>query len=69
MGYIERDGRVSRGIRLVKPLDEIAAVGATPLKQAAQAVRQALDDLLRVPLMGRIVASAPAPVPLGLQLL
>jgi repressor LexA len=61
MGYIERDGRVSRGIRLIKTLDEIAGVAS--LKQAAQSVRQAVDDLLRVPLMGRIVASAPAPVP------
>ena len=61
MGYIERDGRVSRGIRLIKSLDEIAGVAS--LKQAAQSVRQAVDDLLRVPLMGRIVASAPAPVP------
>jgi len=63
MGYIERDGRVSRGIRLIKPLDEVAIASASPLKQAAQAVRQVVDDLLRVPLMGRIVASAPAPVP------
>jgi len=61
MGYIERDGRVSRGIRLIKSLDEIAGVAS--LKQAAQSVRQVVDDLLRVPLMGRIVASAPAPVP------
>lgn len=41
-GLIERDNRVSRGIRLVN---------------------QALGDLLRIPLMGRIVASAPVPVP------
>jgi repressor LexA len=63
MGYIERDGHVSRGIRLIKPLEEIAAVATAPLKQAAKAVRQVADDFLRLPLMGRIVASAPAPVP------
>src|SRR5512136_404048 len=40
MGYIERDGRVSRGIRLIKPLDEMVASGAASLKQTAQAVRQ-----------------------------
>jgi repressor LexA len=56
MGYIERDGHVSRGIRLIKPLEEVAAAGAASVKQA-------VDDLLRVPLMGRIVASEPAPVP------
>ncbi len=63
MGYIERDGRVSRGIRLIKPLDDMVAITTAPIKQAAQAVRQVVDDLMRVPLMGRIVASAPAPVP------
>jgi repressor LexA len=63
MGYIERDGRVSRGIRLIKTLDDIAVTSAATLKQAAKTVVQAVDDLLRVPLMGRIVASAPAPVP------
>jgi repressor LexA len=52
MNYIERDTRVSRGIRLLQPLTE--AVGA---------VRQAVEELLRVPIVGRIVASAPAPVP------
>lgn len=52
MNYIERDTRVSRGIRLIQPLSE--AVGA---------VRKAVEELLRVPIVGRIVASAPAPVP------
>lgn len=42
MGYIERDGRVSRGIRLIK---------------------QTIDELLRIPVVGRIFASAPVPVP------
>lgn len=52
MGYIERDGRVSRGIRLIKPVSD-----------GVQAVRQAVDDLLRVPVVGRIFASSPVPVP------
>jgi repressor LexA len=63
MGYIERDGHVSRGIRLVKPLDDLGEAVTAPLKQAAKAVRQVAEDFLRLPLMGRIVASAPAPVP------
>lgn len=63
MGYIQRDGRVSRGIRLVKPLADGVAGAATQVKQAAQNLRQTVDDLLRVPLVGRIVASAPVPVP------
>jgi repressor LexA len=56
MGHIERESRVSRGIRLIKPLSEAGS-------QTAQNIRQALGDMLQVPVLGRIVASAPAPVP------
>lgn len=62
-GYIERDGRVSRGIRLLKPLSEIAATASAAVKQSARAVSQALDELLHIPVMGRIVAGSPVPVP------
>src|SRR5512135_895746 len=40
MGYIERDGRVSRGIRLLKPINEASAAAMSQVKQAAQNVRQ-----------------------------
>jgi repressor LexA len=70
MGYIERDGHVSRGIRLLKPLSEItgaavAGVSAVTggLKQSAQNVRQTVEELLRVPIVGRIFAAQPVPVP------
>jgi repressor LexA len=66
MGYIERDGRVSRGIRLMKPLSEVEglAVGAVAgFQQTAQNVRQVVEDLLHIPLVGRIFASSPVPVP------
>lgn len=59
MGYISRDDRVSRSIRVLKPL-QVAA------NKVAGAVRQAgarLDELVSIPLVGRIVASAPIPVP------
>jgi repressor LexA len=56
MGYIERDGRVSRGIRLIKPINDGA-------QEALQTVREAVEDLLRVPVVGRIFASSPVPVP------
>lgn len=60
MGYIERDGRVSRGIRLIRPLSGLAqnAVG-----RAAKSVKEAVDELLQIPVMGRIFASEPVPVP------
>jgi len=62
-GYIERDGRVSRGIRLVKPLSEITGAASAALKQTAQAVRETVEELLHVPVVGRIVAGEPVPVP------
>jgi len=45
LGYIERDRRVSRGLRLVKSLTET------------------ITDLLRVPVVGQIIAGEPLPVP------
>ncbi|GAB4505779.1 MAG: transcriptional repressor LexA [Anaerolineales bacterium] len=48
MGYIERDGRVSRGLRLTDKVNEVV---------------QVFHELLRVPVIGRIFASAPVPVP------
>lgn len=70
MGYIERDGRVSRGIRLIKPISEVLGETAgmpmtatTGLKQSAQALRQAVEEMLRIPVMGRIQAGLPMPVP------
>jgi repressor LexA len=48
MGYIERDGRVSRGLRLTEKVNEVV---------------QVITDLMRVPVLGRIVAGEPMPVP------
>jgi repressor LexA len=59
MGYIERDRRVSRGVRLLKPIEDIAGTVAAPIKQAAKAV----SELLHIPLLGRIAAGALMPVP------
>jgi repressor LexA len=56
MGYIERDGRVSRGIRLIRPVTDGA-------QAAVESMRQAVEDLLHIPVVGRIFASAPVPVP------
>lgn len=67
-GHIERDGRVSRGIRLIKPLSEVSAVQAVgsvgaQLKKSVEAVRQAVEEVLQVPVLGRIVAGSPLPIP------
>ncbi len=52
-GYIERDRRISRGLRVVPEM--LANLGI--------AVTETVNDLLRIPIAGRIVASAPVPVP------
>jgi repressor LexA len=67
-GYIERDNRVSRGIRLVKPLSETAAgqtLGSVSaqLKKSADSVRQAVEEVFQIPVLGRIVAGSPLPIP------
>ena len=59
MGFIERDRRISRGVRLLKPLEGLAGAVSRPIKQAAQAI----NDLLHIPIVGRIVAGELMPVP------
>jgi repressor LexA len=55
-GYIERDRKISRGVRLVKDI-------SGKVHEAAGAVRAAIEDLIRVPVIGRIQAGQPMPVP------
>lgn len=60
MGFIERDDHVSRSIRILKP------AGPSIPQRAAESIRNAagaFGDMLRIPVVGRIVASAPIPVP------
>jgi repressor LexA len=63
-GYIERDRRISRGVRVVpEKIGEIAhQLGEAARTSALQTVTM-VADLFRVPMAGRIVASAPTPVP------
>jgi repressor LexA len=66
LGYIERDSHVSRGIRLIRPLSQIqgaATAVASAVKRGAQGVAEAVDELLRIPVMGRIQAGQPINVP------
>jgi len=56
-GYIHREKNISRGITLIKDaLDRLISENVAPLANK-------LDDLVRIPLMGRIVAGLPIPVP------
>jgi len=62
MGYIEREGRISRSIRVIKstsPLGEFSHKIANTVRSAADS----LASMVSIPLAGRIVASAPIPMP------
>jgi repressor LexA len=51
-GYIARDKHIARSIRVLKPLHA-----------DGKSVVETLNDMLRIPIMGRIVASEPLPMP------
>jgi repressor LexA len=55
MGYISRDNRVSRSIRVLKQLQTAAGV--------VRQVGQRLEELVSIRKLGRIVAGEPIPVP------
>lgn len=59
MGHIKRSGKVSRGIRLVHPFSELAQATNRKMRDVMESVQQ----VLRIPVMGRIFASEPVPVP------
>ncbi len=59
-GYIERDRNVSRGVRLLK---NKSGEFYDQAQQIVEKVRDAVEDLLRIPVVGRIVASEPMPMP------
>ncbi len=56
MGYIERDQHVSRSIRILKPMRSIGG-------RIVEKTQDAINELITLPLVGRIVASAPIPMP------
>lgn len=59
-GYIARDKHIARSIRVLKPLYSDGSAG----RLSAPAVgAQIINELLRIPILGRIVASAPIPMP------
>ena len=59
MGYIERDRRISRGVRLLRPLEKTSQAVSSQIKQAAEAV----SELLQIPVLGRIAAGELMPIP------
>jgi len=61
-GEIAREKHISRSIRVVKPAYSIENVAAK-LRHTVEGAASTISDLVRIPIAGRIVASAPIPVP------
>lgn len=67
MGHIERENRISRGIRLITPVSATVGSAASQFKQgalqSAAKLGQSVAELLQVPMVGRIQAGLPIQVP------
>ncbi len=61
--FITREGRISRSIRVLQPMHSAKQALSSKINNAAQSVNNALDNLLTIPMRGRIVASTPIPIP------
>lgn len=61
--YISREGRISRSIRVLKPMRSAGKAISTKVRDTVRAVNSAVDNLVNIPLRGRIVASSPIPMP------
>ena len=62
MKFISREQHISRSIRLLKPI-KVTKSTADRISDSIRQVGSMVDDLLSIPLMGRIVASEPIPMP------
>jgi repressor LexA len=62
MGFIDREDRISRSIRVLTPVIDSPSL-KEKVADAVQNVSATLSDLVSIPLAGRIVASAPIPMP------
>ncbi len=60
MEFIERDEHVSRSVRILRPMFPSLGARATEVVRSASI---AVSDMLRLPIVGRIVASEPIPMP------
>ncbi len=60
MEFIERDEHVSRSVRVLRPMYPSLGTRATEVVRSAA---NAVNDMLRLPIVGRIVASEPIPMP------
>ena len=64
MGYIEREDRISRSIRVLQPVQAGVSLPAR-VDEAFRSAGSALAGMVSIPIAGRIVASEPIPMPLS----
>ena len=64
MGYIDREDRISRSIRVVQPVQPGFSI-TEAVSETIRSVGNALADLVQIPIAGRIVASEPIPMPVS----
>jgi repressor LexA len=62
MGLVERENRISRSIRVLQPVYSSPSITAK-VGDAVHKAGNILADLVSIPIAGRIVASAPLPMP------
>ncbi len=62
MGYIERENRISRSIRVLQSVTAGQTI-TEKVGETLQKMGNTLSDMLSIPIAGRIVASAPLPMP------
>jgi repressor LexA len=60
-GYIERDSHVSRSIRLIEDPNQLSAKPS--IKESLVQAAENMREMFSIPIAGRIVASAPIPIP------
>lgn len=63
MGYIERDRKISRGVRVIRPFESALNNPLEKIQATTSQIKANVQNLLQIPIVGRIVASSPVPVP------
>ncbi len=59
-GFIERDQHISRSIRVLRTINNNGSIG---VYNAGSKLSEAVNSLLNIPILGRIVAGEPIPMP------
>ena len=62
MGYIERESHISRSIRVLQPV-QLGVSVTSKVSDALKSAGTAFTNMVSIPIAGRIVASAPIPMP------